>query len=88
MRRRRSSTPRTAQIDDGQHSILVSLAPIGTSDTNRAASQRDPGLWLTTLCQEVELTDLDLERGTELTFNFRNPGYHPETGGVHHAHPL
>ena len=38
---------------------------------------------LTTLCQEIELTTLDLERFTELTFNFRNPGYHPETGGVH-----
>ncbi|WP_447832291.1 DUF2787 domain-containing protein [Aeromonas salmonicida] len=37
----------------------------------------------TILCQEVELTTLDLERCTELTFNFRNPGYHPETGGVH-----
>ncbi|RSM24566.1 DUF2787 domain-containing protein [Aeromonas salmonicida] len=38
---------------------------------------------LTTLCQEVKLTDLDLERCTELTFNFRNPGYSAEQGGVH-----
>src|SRR5690606_14687908 len=38
---------------------------------------------LTLLCQEVELTTLDLDRCTELTLNFRNPGYHPETGGVH-----
>ena len=38
---------------------------------------------LATLCQEVELTDLDLERCTELTFNFRNPGYSAEQGGVH-----
>jgi len=38
---------------------------------------------LTLLNQEAERTDLDLGRCTELTFNFRNPGYHPKTGGVH-----
>jgi len=38
---------------------------------------------LTQLCQEVANTSLDLERLTQLTFNFRNPGYSAEQGGVH-----
>ncbi|QXW30923.1 DUF2787 domain-containing protein [Aeromonas sanarellii] len=35
------------------------------------------------LCQEAERTDLDLGHCTQLTFNFRNPGYSAEQGGVH-----
>ena len=35
------------------------------------------------LDQEIAKTDLNLERLTQLTFNFRNPGYTPEQGGVH-----
>ena len=35
------------------------------------------------LSQEAERTDLDLSRCTQLTFNFRNPGYSAEQGGVH-----
>jgi hypothetical protein len=38
---------------------------------------------LVLLCQEVAKTSLDLERLTQLTFNFRNPGYSAEQGGVH-----
>ena len=38
---------------------------------------------MTLLCQEAARTPLDLERLTELTFNFRNPGYSVEQGGVH-----
>ena len=38
---------------------------------------------LTMLSQEAERTDLDLGRCTLLTFNFRNPGYSTEQGGVH-----
>ncbi|WP_413162338.1 DUF2787 domain-containing protein [Aeromonas salmonicida] len=38
---------------------------------------------LAQLCQEVAKTSLDLERLTQLTFNFRNPGYSAEQGGVH-----
>ena len=35
------------------------------------------------LSQEAERTDLNLSRCTQLTFNFRNPGYSAEQGGVH-----
>lgn len=35
------------------------------------------------LSQQAERTDLDLGRCTQLTFNFRNPGYSAEQGGVH-----
>jgi len=35
------------------------------------------------LSQEAERTDLNLGRCTQLTFNFRNPGYSAEQGGVH-----
>lgn len=35
------------------------------------------------LSQEAERTELDLNRCTQLTFNFRNPGYSTEQGGVH-----
>lgn len=35
------------------------------------------------LSQEAERTNLDLVRCTQLTFNFRNPGYSAEQGGVH-----
>ncbi|MCE9933836.1 DUF2787 domain-containing protein [Aeromonas salmonicida] len=38
---------------------------------------------LVLLSQEAERTDLDLGRCTQLTFNFRNPGYSAEQGGVH-----
>ena len=38
---------------------------------------------LALLEQEVTRTALDLARQTQLTFNFRNPGYTPEQGGVH-----
>ncbi len=38
---------------------------------------------LTLLNQEAERTELDLGRCTQLTFNFRNPGYSAEQGGVH-----
>ncbi|MFQ2653427.1 DUF2787 domain-containing protein [Aeromonas caviae] len=38
---------------------------------------------LALLSQEAERTDLDLGRCTQLTFNFRNPGYSTEQGGVH-----
>ncbi len=38
---------------------------------------------LTLLSQEVTRTEFDLERCTQLTFNFRNPGYSAEQGGVH-----
>ena len=35
------------------------------------------------LNQEVAKTELNIERLTQLTFNFRNPGYSAEQGGVH-----
>ena len=35
------------------------------------------------LSQEAERTELDLNRCTQLTFNFRNPGYSAEQGGIH-----
>ena len=38
---------------------------------------------LVLLNQEVANTELNLERLTQLTFNFRNPGYSAEQGGVH-----
>lgn len=38
---------------------------------------------LNLLSQEAERTEFDLNRCTELTFNFRNPGYSAEQGGVH-----
>lgn len=38
---------------------------------------------LALLEQEVTHTELDLARLTQLTFNFRNPDYTPEQGGVH-----
>ncbi|MEA9415994.1 DUF2787 domain-containing protein [Aeromonas caviae] len=38
---------------------------------------------LALLSQEAERTDLDLGHCTQLTFNFRNPGYSAEQGGVH-----
>ena len=38
---------------------------------------------LALLCQEVAKTSLDLERLTQLTFTFRNPGSSAEQGGVH-----
>ena len=38
---------------------------------------------LVQLNQEVAKTELNLERLTQLTFNFRNPGYSVEQGGVH-----
>ncbi|BBG89692.1 MULTISPECIES: DUF2787 domain-containing protein [Aeromonas] len=38
---------------------------------------------LTLISQEVARTEFDLERCTQLTFNFRNPGYSAEQGGVH-----
>jgi len=38
---------------------------------------------LALLNQEVAHTDLDLERLTQLTFNFRSPTYSPEQGGTH-----
>lgn len=38
---------------------------------------------MTLLCQEAAQIPLDLERLTELTFNFHNPGYSAEQGGVH-----
>ena len=38
---------------------------------------------LVQLNQEVAKTELNLERLTQLTFNFRNPGYSAEQGGVH-----
>ncbi|MNZ13426.1 hypothetical protein D3C78_303250 [compost metagenome] len=38
---------------------------------------------LALLEQEVTRTALDLARLTQLTFNFRNPSYTPEQGGVH-----
>ena len=38
---------------------------------------------LALLNQEVANTGLDQERLTQLTFNFRSPGYSAETGGVH-----
>ena len=38
---------------------------------------------LALLSQEAEHTDLDLGRCIQLTFNFRNPGYSVEQGGVH-----
>jgi len=38
---------------------------------------------LALLEQEVTHTALDLARLTQLTFNFRNPGYTPEQGGTH-----
>ncbi len=38
---------------------------------------------LVLLNQEVAKTELDIERLTQLTFNFRNPGYSAEQGGVH-----
>ncbi|MFQ2517997.1 DUF2787 domain-containing protein [Aeromonas caviae] len=38
---------------------------------------------LALLSQEAERTDLYLGHCTQLTFNFRNPGYSAELGGVH-----
>lgn len=38
---------------------------------------------LVQLNQEVAKTELNLERLTQLTFNFRNPSYSVEQGGVH-----
>ncbi len=38
---------------------------------------------LVQLNQEVANTELNPERLTQLTFNFRNPGYSAEQGGVH-----
>ena len=38
---------------------------------------------LVQLNQEVAKTELNLERLTQLTFNFRNPSYNVEQGGVH-----
>ncbi len=38
---------------------------------------------LALLSQEAGRTDLDLSRCTQLTFNFRNPGYSSEQGGIH-----
>ena len=38
---------------------------------------------LTLLSQEAGRTNLGLGRCTQLTFNFRNPGYSVEQGGVH-----
>ena len=38
---------------------------------------------LVQLNQEVAKTELNLERLTQLTFNFRNPCYSAEQGGVH-----
>ncbi len=38
---------------------------------------------LALLSQEAERTDLYLGHCTQLTFNFRNPGYSAEQGGVH-----
>lgn len=35
------------------------------------------------LNREVAKTELNIERLTQLTFNFRNPGYSAEQGGVH-----
>ena len=35
------------------------------------------------LNQEVAKTELNIDRLTQLTFNFRNPGYSAEQGGVH-----
>lgn len=34
------------------------------------------------LCQEIELTEIDLERCTELNFRFHNPDYSKENGGI------
>ena len=42
----------------------------------------DQGL-LILLNQEAAKTELNIERLTQLTFNFRNPGYSAEQGGVH-----
>ncbi|MFM5181228.1 DUF2787 domain-containing protein [Aeromonas veronii] len=39
--------------------------------------------FLTQLHQALANTTLDLERLTQLTFNFRSPTYSPEQGGVH-----
>ncbi|MDD1847285.1 DUF2787 domain-containing protein, partial [Aeromonas veronii] len=38
---------------------------------------------LALLNQEVANIDLNLERLTQLTFNFRSPTYSPEQGGAH-----
>ena len=38
---------------------------------------------LALLNQEVAHTGLDLDRLTQLTFNFRSPTYSPEQGGAH-----
>ncbi|MGN5150890.1 DUF2787 domain-containing protein [Aeromonas enteropelogenes] len=38
---------------------------------------------LVQLNQEVAKTELNIDRLTQLTFNFRNPGYSAEQGGVH-----
>ena len=38
---------------------------------------------LSLLNQEVAHSDIDLERLTQLTFNFRCPTYSPEQGGTH-----
>lgn len=37
----------------------------------------------TILCQETALAYINPERCAQLTFNFRNPGYSAEQGGVH-----
>ena len=38
---------------------------------------------LVLLNQEIAKTELNIESLTQLTFNFRNPGYSAEQGGVH-----
>ena len=38
---------------------------------------------LVQLNQEVAKTELNIERLTQLTFNFRSPTYSPEQGGAH-----
>ena len=38
---------------------------------------------LVLLNQEIAKTELNIESLTQLTFNFRNPGYSVEQGGVH-----
>ena len=38
---------------------------------------------LVQLNQEVAKTEINIERLTQLTFNFRNPGYSAEQGGGH-----
>ena len=38
---------------------------------------------LALLCQEAAKISLNMDRLTQLTFNFRNPGYSAEQGSVH-----